>query len=145
MKPQISPISADFWLKLYLAAMAAFFASDMLWLGVIARAFYARQIGHLMAPQVNWTAAMIFYLLFIAGLLIFVVIPGLQADSFRRALRLGALYGLLTYATYDLTNMATLRDWPLTMTLVDIAWGVTLSSLVTSVAYWVGKRLPRPG
>lgn len=134
-------MNTTFYVKLYLAATAAFFAVDMLWLGVIARGFYARRLGHLMAARVNWTAAIVFYLMFIAGLLFFAVVPGLQAGSFGRALLLGALYGLLTYATYDLTNLATLRDWPLLLTFVDIAWGVTLSSLVTTAAYWAGKTM----
>jgi len=131
----------SFYLKLYLASLAVFFAVDMVWLGLIARRFYAKQIGHLMAAQVNWAAAVIFYLLFVAGLLYFAVIPGLQAGSYGRALLLGALYGLITYATYDLTNLATLRGWPLTLTLVDIAWGLTLASLVSSAAYWADRLL----
>lgn len=134
-------MSLSDYFKLYLASLAVFFAVDMLWLGVIARRFYARQIGHLMAEQVNWPAAIIFYLLFVAGLLYFAVLPGLQAGSFGQTLLRGALYGLLTYATYDLTNLATLRAWPLTLTLVDIAWGITLASLVSSAAHWIGSAL----
>ncbi len=128
-------------LKLYGVTLAAFFAIDMLWLGWIARGFYRKHLGFLMAPQTNWVAAIIFYLLFVAGILFFVVLPGLSAQSLREALIRGALYGLITYATYDLTNLATLKDWPVMLTFVDITWGVVLSTLVSLVGYFAGRWL----
>lgn len=124
--------------KLFLVALPAFFAIDMLWLGVIARRFYARQLGDLMRRDVNWTAAIVFYLIFIVGLVVFVVVPAVDASSLGRALGYGAFFGFVTYATYDLTNLATLRDWPLTMTLVDLAWGAVLAASVAGITYWVG-------
>ena len=123
-----------YYLKLYLATLAAFFAIDMLWLGLIARAFYRKHLGFLMRPSPNWAAAILFYLIFVAGILVFVVLPGLQASSLQKTLLLGAFYGLVTYATYDLTNLATLKDWPLGMTIVDILWGGAINSVVTYVA-----------
>lgn len=135
------PMTWSFYLKLYLITLAAFLVVDLTWLGLVARGFYRRQIGFLLSPSPNWPAAILFYLLFVAGLIIFAVGPGLQAGSLGRALRLGALFGLMTYATYDLTNLATVKDWPLTVTLVDMLWGVVLSTLVTWAGYTAGAWL----
>ena len=130
-----------YYLKLYLAILIAFFAIDMVWLGLVARTFYRQQLGFLLAPSPNWLAAIVFYLLFIAGILFFVVIPGLEVDSLRATLLRAALFGLITYATYDLTNLATLAGWPVLVTVVDLAWGAFLSAAVTLVSVWAGKRL----
>jgi uncharacterized membrane protein len=121
---------------LYAIAVPVFFIIDMFWLGVVARGFYQNQIGHLLGP-INWPAAIVFYLIFLAGLVYFALMPSLESGSFGTALMLGALFGFFTYATYDLTNYATLRDWPLTVTLVDIVWGSLLGALVSSVTYMV--------
>ncbi len=129
------------YLKIYLVSLAAFFAMDMLWLGLVAREFYSQQIGYIMAPSPNWIAAIIFYLLFILGILTFVVLPGLEQGSLKATLLRGALFGLITYATYDLTNLATLKDWPVLLTIVDMAWGTVLSVLVSSISFMAGKRL----
>ena len=131
----------SYYLKLYLITFAAFFAIDMLWLGWIARSFYRKTLGFLMAPAPNWAAAFVFYLLFIFGILFFVVVPGLQEGSLRSTLLRAALYGLITYATYDLTNLATLKDWPVFLTAVDITWGVVLSTLVSLVSFLAGRWL----
>ena len=128
-------------LKLYLLTLVAFFTVDMVWLGLIARGFYRKYLGFLMSPRPNWAAAFIFYLIFVAGLLIFCVLPGLEADSLSKALLFGALYGLFTYATYDLTNLATLKDWPLLITVVDILWGIALSTTTTAAGFIIGKWL----
>ena len=130
-----------YYVKLYLASLAAFFVIDMLWLGLVARGFYRKQLGFLLSPNVNWVAAIIFYLLFVAGLLVFAVVPGLQAGSIKKGLLLGALFGLLTYATYDLTNLATIKGWPLLVTLVDMVWGVLLATSVSYVAFLAGRWL----
>lgn len=128
-------------LKLYLSTLAVFFTIDMLWLGLVARTFYRKHLGFLMAPEPNWLAAVIFYLLFIIGILIFVVLPGLEAGSLRATLLRAALFGLITYATYDLTNLATLKDWPIIITVVDMIWGTVLSVLVSYAAFVIGKWL----
>jgi uncharacterized membrane protein len=128
-------------LKLYLATLAAFFAIDMLWLGLVARTFYRKYLGFLMAPNPNWLAAIIFYLLFIVGILVFVVLPGLESGSLQSTLLRAALFGLITYATYDLTNLATVRDWPVIVTVVDLAWGTVLSTTVSYVSFLAGKWL----
>lgn len=129
------------YVKLFLIALPVFFAIDMIWLGLVARGFYKDQMGALMRTDVNWVAALAFYLLFIAGLVVFVVAPALDAGSWSQALLRGAFFGLVTYATYDLTNLATLRDWPLTMTLVDLAWGAVLAASVSVTAYAIADRI----
>jgi uncharacterized membrane protein len=129
------------YLKLYLVTTIAFFAIDMVWLGLVARTFYRKYLGFLMAPSPNWLAAIIFYLLFIVGILVFVVLPGLEDNSFKTTLLRAALFGLITYATYDLTNLATVKDWPVLITVVDMAWGTVLSVAVSSISFWVGKWL----
>jgi uncharacterized membrane protein len=130
-----------YYLKLYFATLIAFFAIDMLWLGLIARTFYRKYLGHLMAPSPNWIAAVIFYLLFVLGILVFVVLPGLEANSLRTTLLRAAMFGLITYATYDLTNQATLKDWPVTITVMDMTWGVVLSVMVSWIGFLVGQWL----
>jgi uncharacterized membrane protein len=129
-------------IKLYFATLIAFFAIDMVWLGLVARSFYYEQLGFLLNPNTNWVAAMIFYLLFILGILVFVVLPGLREDSLKATILRAALFGLVTYATYDLTNLATVKDWPLLITIVDLAWGTVLTIAVSSVGFFAGKRLP---
>jgi uncharacterized membrane protein len=127
-----------YYAKIYVSSLVAFLAIDMVWLAVVARGFYRRQLGFLLADQVNWWAALSFYLLFVAGVLVFAVGPGLQAHSMGRAVLLGGFLGLVTYATYDLTNLATVKDWPLIVTLVDMVWGAVLAAAVSCVGYLVG-------
>ncbi len=130
-----------FYIKLYLATLFAFFAIDMAWLGLIARSFYRKQLGFLLSPHTNWVAAIIFYLLFVGGILVFVVLPGLEDDSLRTTILRAALFGLVTYATYDLTNLATVKNWPLAVTIVDLAWGTFLSIAVSCAGFFAGKWL----
>lgn len=125
------------FLKLYLIALPIFLALDALWLGLISRSFYKEQIGYLMKANVNWTAAFIFYLIFIGGLVVFVISPAIEKGSWMHALLLGALFGLVTYATYDLTNLATIKDWPLLVTMVDLIWGAFISAAVSILTYFV--------
>jgi uncharacterized membrane protein len=130
-----------FYVKLYLATLVAFFAIDLVWLGLVARTFYSKYLGFLMAPKVNWLPALIFYLLYVVGILVFAVVPGLKADSLKTTLLSAALFGLIAYATYDLTNLATLKDWPLLVTVVDLIWGTVLSVAVAFAGYYAGKWL----
>ena len=115
-----------YYFKLYFATLIAFFAIDMVWLGLVARTFYRKYLGFLLAPTTNWIAAVLFYLLFVLGILVFVVLPGLQENSLKATLLRAALFGLVTYATYDLTNLATVKNWPLLITGIDMAWGTIL-------------------
>jgi len=130
-----------YYLKLYGVAFITFCVIDALWLGLIARKFYQDQLGFLLSPHPNWFAAIAFYALFIVGILVFVVLPGLRADSLKTTLTLAALFGLITYATYDLTNLATVKNWPLPVTLVDMLWGSVLSTVVSWVSFMAGKWL----
>lgn len=130
-----------YYLKLYVGTLFVFLAIDLLWLGLVARSFYQQQLGFLMAPSPNWLAAIVFYLLFVAGILIFAVVPGLRDKSIKTTLMRAALFGLITYATYDLTNLATLKDWPLLVTMVDLVWGTALSTAVSLTSYGIGLRL----
>jgi len=129
------------FIKLYAIALPVFFAIDMIWLGLVANNFYKSQIGFLMKPDINWTAAIIFYLLFIVGLVLFVIAPAVEKGSWVYALLFGALFGLITYATYDLTNLATLKDWPILVTIVDLAWGATLGALVSVITYFIAGKI----
>jgi uncharacterized membrane protein len=129
-----------YYLKLYFATLIAFLAIDMVWLGLVARTFYRNYLGFLMTPTTNWIAAVLFYLLFILGILVFVVVPGLQENSLKATLLRAALFGLVTYATYDLTNLATVKNWPVLITVIDMAWGTILSVVVSFIGFMVGKR-----
>ncbi|MCX6553127.1 MAG: DUF2177 family protein [Acidobacteria bacterium] len=128
-------------LLVYAITLPVFFAIDLVWLSLVAKNFYRQHIGHLLAPQVDWAAAVLFYLLFIGGLVFFAVRPALEAGSATRGLAYGALFGLLTYATYDLTNQATMRDWPVIVTVVDLAWGSVLSATVAYLSYQISSRV----
>ena len=125
---------------LYALSVPIFFLIDMLWLGVIARDFYQTRLAGLLG-DVNWVAAIIFYLIFLVGLTFFAIYPSVEARSLASALILGALFGFFTYATYDLTNLATLNDWPLTVALVDIVWGTVLGASVSAGTYVLYLRL----
>jgi uncharacterized membrane protein len=127
--------------KLYGVALITFFAMDLLWLGVVARGFYQTHMGHLMKPSVNWTAAVTFYLLFLVGLVVLVVLPAVERESLAQAVLLGALFGLVTYAAYDLTNLATLEGFPLKVALVDLVWGAVLCATVSATTYLASTRL----
>jgi uncharacterized membrane protein len=129
------------FVKLFFIALPVFFVIDMVWLVVVAKKFYQRQIGFLMKPDINWFAAIVFYLLFIAGLVIFVISPAFEKQSWTHALIYGALFGLITYATYDLTNLATLKDWPLLVTVVDLIWGAVLASSISLITYLIANKI----
>ncbi|MEN9390400.1 MAG: hypothetical protein RLZZ283_500 [Candidatus Parcubacteria bacterium] len=129
------------FLKLYVIALPVFFAIDMLWLGVVAKGFYFNQIGALMKTDINWTAAIIFYLIFIAGLIVFVIAPAVEKGEWMHALLFGALFGFITYATYDLTNLATLKEWPLLVSLVDMLWGAVLAASVSTITFFIAAAL----
>jgi uncharacterized membrane protein len=129
------------FIKLYAVALTVFFAIDMLWLGVVAKNFYRTQIGHLMKTDINWIAAIVFYLIFIVGLVVFVISPAIDKGSWTHALIFGALFGLVCYATYDLTNLALAKDWPLLVTIVDLAWGAVLASSVSVITYLISIKL----
>jgi uncharacterized membrane protein len=129
------------FIRLFLIALPVFFIIDMLWLVLVARKFYQDQLGFLMRPDINWYAAILFYLIFIAGLVAFVISPAIEKQSWLYALFFGALFGLVTYATYDLTNLATLKNWPLLVTIVDLIWGSVLSALLSVITYFLAEKV----
>ena len=126
-------------IKTFLVAFAVFLGIEILWLTVIAQKFYKAQIGHLMADKARLLPAAIFYVLFIAALVYFVIAPALEHQNLTRLILSAVVFGLVTYATYDLTNMATLKDWPLLVTVVDLAWGTFISLAVSLITYLIRK------
>jgi uncharacterized membrane protein len=126
---------------LYFLTIPVFFGIDMIWLGFVAKGFYRNNLGHLLRSDVNWSAALVFYLLYIGGILIFATMPALEKNSLYQAVVLGGLFGFFAYATYDLTNMATLKDWPLNVVIVDIIWGIILTASVAAASFLIGRWL----
>lgn len=129
------------FLRLYLVALPVFLVIDMVWLGLLARSFYKKHLGFLMRPDLQWPAAIAFYLVFVVGLVLFVIEPALQKASWAQAIYRGALFGFVCYATYDLTNLATLKDWPVAVTVADLVWGATLAASVSVITFLVAKKL----
>ena len=134
-------MSLPVFLKLYAVAFLTFLAIDLLWLGVVARSFYRQQLGPLMRSDVNWTAAIAFYLIFVCGIVLLVVWPAIERESLVRALSFGALFGLVTYAAYDLTNLATLQGFPLKMVVVDMIWGMVLCTAISAITFLASTRI----
>lgn len=128
-------MSVSDYVILYLITAIVFSAVDLVWLGKVAPKIYQKYIGHLMAKKPNKPAALVFYSSFIVGLLIFVLVPAVNDESLLRAALFGALYGLFTYATFDLTSQAVFKKWPTTITVIDMAWGTFLSATVCTISY----------
>lgn len=126
-------------IKLYFIALTVFLAIDGVWLTLIAKNFYAKHLGYLMSKTPNLAAAGIFYLIYIMAMLVFVLVPAIEKKSLMQAITMGAFFGFAAYATYDLTNLATIKDWPLIITIVDLIWGATLSALVAGISFSIYK------
>jgi len=124
---------------LYILTVPVFFGIDMIWLGIVAKSFYRNNLGHLLRPDINWAAALIFYLLYIVGILIFATLPALEKNSLRQAVVMGGLFGFFAYATYDLSNLATLRGWPVNVVFMDIIWGMALTASVAASSFFIGR------
>ena len=129
------------FLKLYSVAVVTFLVIDLVWLGVVARSFYQEQMGHLMRPNVNWAAAFAFYLIFVLGIVVLSVMPAVDRESLTHAIILGGLLGVVTYAAYDLTSLATLDGFPLQVALVDVVWGTVVCATVSAWTFLVSARL----
>ena len=123
----------------YALTFAVFLLIDMAWLGFIAKGLYKKYLSGFLSEQVNWTAAIVFYLLFVVGVFIFAIMPSVEKGSVVSAMVLGALFGFFTYATYDLTNLATLKNWPLTIVFIDILWGSVLTGIVSTAGFYIVK------
>lgn len=131
------------FIKLYLLSLVIFLAIDLLWLGVIAKNLYSQQIGFLMADKIRWGAAFIFYALYLFGLVFFAIMPAFMQREWKIALFNGAIFGLICYATYDLTNLATLKGWPIKIVIFDLIWGTFISAGVSILTYWIGTSWKR--
>jgi uncharacterized membrane protein len=125
---------------LYALALPVSLVIDFIWLGLISSGYYRSQLGSLMLPQINYLPAALFYLLFAAALVFFVLTPALEKQSLMYALGAGAFLGLTAYATYDLVNLATLKDWPLMMSIVDMAWGTVMAASTSGIVYLIATR-----
>ena len=125
----------------YLLTFIVFLMVDMLWLGIIAKNLYQKYLGGFITDKVNWTAALIFYLIYVVGISIFAIYPAVNKGSASNAILMGALFGIFTYATYDLTNLATMKGWPLNIVFIDILWGAFLSALVSFSGFHIVKWL----
>lgn len=125
------------WLAYFAVTFVVFMGIDLIWLGFVAKNIYSKYLGYLMAPNVNWLAALVFYVIFIIGILYFVIAPSLVDRDFTQLVIRAMLFGFMTYATYDLTNLATVRDWPITITIIDLIWGTTLSTSVSVISYLI--------
>lgn len=128
------------WMKMYLISTGIFLCIDAIWLGFIARGIYAKYLGYIMAKNIVWWAAGVFYLIFMAGLLFFVIEPSVRTQSIRYALAAGAFFGFVAYATYDLTNLATIEGWPLFVTDIDLIWGAFVASSTSVLSYMLINR-----
>jgi uncharacterized membrane protein len=129
------------YLASYIAALITFIAADMVWLGIMASRFYKPAMGDIAVAGVNLPPAIVFYIIYPIGLVIFAIAPALKSGSLTTAAVYGALFGFFTYATYDLSNYATLRNWTLELTLVDMAWGTILGTVTSVVAFWIVSKI----
>lgn len=129
------------YLLTYLLTVPVFFAIDMVWLGVVAKGLYQKELGKFLSEKPNWAAAIVFYLLYIVGIIILAVAPAVEKQSLLRAVFLGGVFGGLAYATYDLTNLATLKNWPIKIVIIDIIWGVILTASVAGIGYTIANWL----
>ncbi len=129
----------------YGITLIVFFTIDLVWIGFIAKDFYSSTIGALLRDQVNWPAAIIFYLMYIGGILIFVLFPALEnGSSVLRVAVMGGLLGLFAYATFDLTALALLKNWSVTVTVVDMIWGTLLTGSTAAASCWIIQNLLKP-
>lgn len=128
-------------IALYGITTLVFFALDFIWLSTATSRIYAPLMGDLLAPKPNLPVAAVFYLFYVVGVIALAVVPGLKEGALIGAVWRGALFGLLAYATYDLTNLATIRDWPWQVSVIDMIWGTTLNSAVAAAGYFAGRWL----
>lgn len=128
------------FLKVYVVVLGVFLAMDLTWLGLVARGFYQEQLGYLMRPDGRVGAAVLFYLIYVVAVVVLVVAPAVEQESLGRAVWAGALFGLAAYAAFDLTSLALVRDFPVKVAVVDLTWGVVLTTSVSAAGFWAGVR-----
>ena len=129
------------YIKLFLSTIVTFLILDAIWLGFVAKDFYAKQLSLYLTDDVIWSSALIFYIIFNIGLLILVILPSIEKNSYATLIIYALTYGLVTFATYDLTNLATVKEWPLIVSVVDMAWGMFVAFSSASVAFFANKHL----
>lgn len=129
------------YLGIYFSFLITLIAIDMTWLLVIAKKMYQNDMGDLMASEPKLLAGIGFYVLYAIGVCIFVLIPALSKQSWFDAVLYGALFGFFCYMTYDLTNLAVIRNFPIRLAFIDMAWGTFATATVSGFAYWVGNKL----
>ena len=123
----------------YVLTMLVFFAIDIVWIGGFAKNFYWGNMGSILKDDINWIAALVFYLLYIFGIFVFAILPAVENDSLQHAMLYGALFGFFCYATYDLTNLATLKGFPLKVVVVDMIWGTILTGSVATAGFYITR------
>ena len=129
------------FLKVYLITFVVFMVIEGIWLAVVAKDFYKKEIGYIMSKSPKILPTLIFSLVFVFGLVFFVINPALARDSWSYALLAGSILGLVSYSTYDLTNHAALEGWPLKVTIVDLLWGLSMSAMVSTITFFIVKML----
>ena len=120
------------FLTAYGVAFVVFFAIDLVWLGKIAKTLYRKEIGSLLLERPNWTAGILFYLIYLVGIVVFAILP---ANSWLESLGYGVLFGFIAYATYDLTNLATMKNWSIKITIIDLVWGSFISGMTAMISF----------
>lgn len=125
----------------YISAAVIFLGLDAVWLGLVAKNHYQSWIGHLMADQPNFFVAAVFYIVYLAGVVYFAIAPALQNGGWAQAAIAGAILGFIAYGTYDFTNLATLKGWPVSMVVADLIWGTFLTSAAATAGYFAAQRL----
>ena len=128
------------YIKLYLLTLLIFLSVDFIWLGLIAKKIYREQIGFLMTDEIRWTSALLFYLIYAVGIVFFALSPALKEGSWWIALSYGALFGFICYATYDLTNLATLKGWPVKIVVYDLLWGSFVTGITSLLSFWISHQ-----
>lgn len=123
----------------YCITLIVFLTLDLAWLGYFAKDFYRKHLYSFLSEKVNKPAAFIFYLIFVIGIFIFALLPSIEKDSLWSSIKLGALFGFFTYATYDLTNLAILKNWPVKIVIIDIFWGTILTSSASAAGFFIVK------
>lgn len=125
--------------KLFLISAVVFLIFDLFWLLVVSKKMYQQFIGHLMG-EVQIAPAILFYIIYVIGVTIFVLIPGIEKNSLSYIILAGAFFGFVCYATYDLTNLATLKNWPITMTIIDLIWGASVTAVTSIIVYFINLK-----
>lgn len=125
------------FIKIFLITFFIFLVIELIWLSVLAKDFYQRELGYIMSSKPNLMATVVFAILFVLGMVFFVIYPAIEGNSWTYSLLVGMFYGIITYSTYTLTNLATLKDWPLKVSIIDLVWGSLLGGIVSTISFFI--------